>query len=247
MNLNSRDKLILIAVLVIAIWIGGILAFIKPAIDDVRTASQTLDSKEIELADLKKQIKEDENLPQQCQDAYDNVVKTAEIFYPMQAQHEAMMEVQSLLDIDSGNDDQEIQNLDMNITTASSVDLSRYVYVSPMVSTTFDTILSDEAEQANVQIESLQLGAYNMDFNFTATKSDLLTFIDNLQNRTPRSLIIDDLSVSDVSENEDDTEWVGSITMEYIMIPDFPSPDDVDKLFGDNAAPAETVDAVEAE
>ncbi|MBR1724591.1 MAG: hypothetical protein IJ723_06195, partial [Ruminococcus sp.] len=73
MNLNSRDKLILIAVLVIAIWIGGILAFIKPAIDDVRTASQTLDSKEIELADLKKQIKEDENLPQQCQDAYDNV------------------------------------------------------------------------------------------------------------------------------------------------------------------------------
>lgn len=242
MNLNSRDKLILIVVLVIAMWIGGVLLFIKPAIEAVRTASQTLDSKEIELADLKKQIKEDEDLPQQCQEAYDKVVKTAEIFYPVQRQHEAMMEVQDLLDIKKDTKEQDIQNLDMSITTASSVDLTRYVFDPEMVSTTFDEIISEQ-DEADVQIESLQLGAYNMSFNFTATKENLLAFLDSLQNKTPRSLIIDNIEVAAVGENEDDTEWMGTITMEYIMIPSFPSPDDVEELFSGDYE-TETVDAV---
>ena len=242
MNLNSRDKLILIAVLTIAIWVAGIMFFIKPAIDAVKLASQTLDAKEIELADLQKQIKEDEDLPQRCQEAYDKVVKTAEIFYPMQKQHEAMMEVQDLLDIDKKTEEQDIQNQDMSITTASSVNLSRYVYYPAMVTTTFDEIMPEDAEEA-AQIDTLSLGAYNMSFNFKAKKEDLLKFFNQIQDRTPRSLIIDSVDISDVAENEEDTVWDGTITMEYIMIPDFPSPDDVDKLFPD--APADVaVDAV---
>jgi hypothetical protein len=217
--------------------------FIKPAIEAVKTASQTLDAKEIELADLQKQIKEDEDLPQQCQEAYDKVVKTAEIFYPMQKQHEAMMEVQDLLDIKDDTKEQDIQNLDMSITTANSVNLARYVFTPSMVTTTFDEIMPEENAEENAQIESLSLGAYNMTFNFTAKKEDLLTFFDQIQNKTPRSLIIDGVEIGTVAENEDDTEWSGSISMEYIMIPSFPSPDDVDKLFANQ--PAETVDAVE--
>ncbi len=243
MDMNSRDKLILIAVLTIAIWVAGIMFFIKPAIEAVKTASQTLDAKEIELADLQKQIKEDEDLPQQCQEAYDKVVKTAEIFYPMQKQHEAMMEVQDLLDIKDETKEQDIQNLDMSITTANSVNLARYVFTPSMVTTTFDEIMPEENAEENAQIESLSLGAYNMTFNFTAKKEDLLTFFDQIQNKTPRSLIIDSVEIGTVAENEDDTEWSGSISMEYIMIPSFPSPDDVDKLFANQ--PAETVDAVE--
>ncbi len=243
MDMNSRDKLILVAVLTIAIWVAGIMFFIKPAIEAVRTASQTLDAKEIELADLQKQIKEDENLPQQCQEAYDKVVKTAEIFYPMQKQHEAMMEVQDLLDIKDETKEQDIQNLDMSITTANSVNLARYVFTPSMVTTTFDEIMPEENAEENAQIESLSLGAYNMTFNFTAKKEDLLTFFDQIQNKTPRSLIIDGVEIGTVAENEEDTEWSGSISMEYIMIPSFPSPDDVDKLFANQ--PAETVDAVE--
>ena len=248
MNMNSRDKLILVAVLVIVIWVAGILVFIKPAIDDVRTASQNLDAKEIELADLQKQIKEDEDLPQQCEEAYNNLVDTAKIFYPVQRQHEAMMEVQGLLDVKEGGE-QEIQNLDMSINVQSAVSLARYVFNPDVVETTFDDIIPSTAAETDVAIEALQLSAYNMSFNFTATKADLMTFLDSLQNKTPRSLVIDSIEVGTVSENEDDTEWTGEITMEFIMVPSFPSPDDVDTMFpaGGLAAEGETVDAVPAE
>lgn len=241
MNMNSRDRLILIVVLVIVVWVAGVMLFIKPAFGDVQTASQTLDAKEIELADLEKQIKEDEDLPQRAQDAFDTLNKTVEIFYPAQAQHEAMMNVQKLLDVDSKTSEQDIQNLDMKISTADSVDLGRYIYSPEIVSNTFDQIISDEADQTNVEIEPLELSAYSMSFNFTATKENLLTFFDNLQNQAPRSIVIDTVEVGAVGENENDTEWTGEITMRFIMVPTFPSPDDVDKL----ALPSSVEETVE--
>ncbi len=230
MNMNSRDRLILIVVLVVIIWVAGVMLFIKPAFSDVQTAGQTLDAKEIELADLEKQIKEDEDLPQQAADAYDKLNKTVEIFYPVQAQHEAMITVQKLLDVDTKTSEQDIQNLDMTISTADSVDLSRYIYSPEIVSDAFDQIISDNAADADVEIASLELSAYAMSFNFTATKANLMTFFDNLQNQAPRSLVIDTVEVGSVGENDEKTEWTGEITMRFIMVPTFPSPEDVDKI-----------------
>ncbi len=233
MKLNQRDKMLLITILVILIWVVGVMMFIKPAVESVSAASDELDSKEMELSTLQAQIKEDENLPQEVDDAYDAATELASVFYDKMLQHAAATEIQSLLDLDGDSSEQEIQNLDLSVSTMSSFTLTRYVYTAEENVTALDQIVADAtdatADTATETVDtSAEVSNYTFEFTYEATKADLMEFISNLQTNTHRSLIITDLSISNVAENEDDTVFSGSMSLNLLMVPELEDPQEVD-------------------
>ncbi len=222
MKLNQRDKLILIGVLVVLIWVVGIVVFIKPAIEAVNTASETLDSKEMELTDLSQQVEDEKNLPDEVDAAYAKSQDVASIFYPRMLQHQAMTEVQTQFDVNKDQAGQEINNLNLAITQISSISIPRYVFNPYSSSTDLDNMLDSLGTDPNAEqtVDQVQIGAlnnYTMQFTFNARKADLLTFLDNLNTNSHRSLVVNDLSISDIGENNDDTELEGSMTLDFIM------------------------------
>ncbi len=245
MKLNAREQLVLVVVLVIVVWIAGVVLFIKPSIDAVRDASNLLSDKQMELAGKQQIIKDDENLPQEVDDAYAKATETASVFYPRMIQHEAATELQSQFDLDGNGEEQEIQNLNLSISTITSANIYRYVYTPDNVNTSLDTIVSrvsDDQQTAEIQTSTIDMTAYSFSFNFTSTKKDLMQFLENLQTNSHRSLVVSSLSIATVGDNEDDTEWTGSMNLMLYMAPELPKPEDVDDK---KAVKTETVDAVE--
>lgn len=236
MKLNQRDKIILIGVLVVLIWICGVIFFIKPSIEKVSSASETLDAKEMELASLQAQIKEDENLPQEVDEAYDNASEIADVFYDKMQQHAVATEVQTQLDNDS------IKNLNLAITSEiSTISLSRYVYNRFPQETAIDVLVDsvqptgeegttdDGTVSASTEIEaSVELSNYALTFNYQCTKGDLLKFIQDIQTNSQRSLVVSSLTIADIGDNESNTEIAGTMSLDFMMIPDIPDPEDID-------------------
>ncbi len=239
MKLNAREQLVLVVVLVILIWVGGIVAFIKPSIDAVRNASQLLSDKEMELAGKQQIIKDDENLPQEVDEAYAKATETASVFYPRMIQHKAASEVQDQLD------QVEIQNMNLTVSTILAANIDRYVYNPNPVNTSLDTIVSrvnEEEAQGEIVSNSIDMTAYTFSFNFTAKKKDLMQFFSNVQTNSHRSLVVQTFSVANVDDNKDDTEWSGTMNLQLYMAPELPKPEDVDAK---KANSEETVDATE--
>ena len=239
MKLNQRDKLILIVVLVVLIWRVGIMFFIKPAIESVNAASDTLDAKEMELEGLQKRLKEEASLPDDCDKAYKEATDAASMFYPKMVQYEAATEMQNQLDVDPNAEGQEIMNQGLTITQLATTNISRYVFNEYSVSSPLDGIVSP-LEVTDVETTPTfalgSLSSYTFQFTFTAHREDIMKFIENLQNNSHRSLVVTNLSIPNMNgtgngegETEENPELEGSITLELLMVPDIMSPDDYDK------------------
>jgi hypothetical protein len=241
MKLNQRDKIVLIGILVVLIWIIGIMFFIKPAVQSVQTASQTLDAKEMELSSARALIKEDENLPQDVDDAYNKATEIASVFYDKMQQHVVATEVQSQLD------DHNIKNLNLSISQLSSKTLSKYNFDQYPTMTALDTLVdsvetstdgTEETSETAIDA-SAEVSNYTFNFSFECTKGDLLKFMQDIQTNAQRSLVVSSVSIADVGDNTDSTEISGSMALDFMMVPDLPNPEDVD----DQASA--TVDATE--
>lgn len=229
MKLNQRDKILLVGVLVVLIWVVGIMFFIKPAFESVSSANQTLDSKEMELQGLQAQIKEDENLPQEVDDAYKAAIDVANIFYDKMQQHAVATQVQTFLD------DYEITNLNLQISGMKAQDFGSYTYEPDIETTTADAMLDsvNAADPETKPVEAVapinvQVSDYVLSFSYRAQKKNLLEFLNSLPSNTHRSLVVTEMTIADVGENKDDTEVTGTITMNFMMLPNLPNPADVD-------------------
>jgi hypothetical protein len=243
MKLNQRDKIILIGILVVLIWIVGVIMFIKPAVESVQSASQTLDAKEMELASDQALIKQDENLPQDVDDAYDAATELAGVFYDKMAQHTVATEVQDQLD------EHNITNLSLTISQLSSLSLSRYTYEQFPTTTALDTLVdsvgttddgSAESVDAAADTSMVDVSNYSISFSYECTKGDLLKFLQDIQTNAQRSLVVSSVTIADVGDNTDSTEITGSMSLDFMMVPELPNPEDVD-----NAASDTTVTATE--
>lgn len=243
MKLNAREQLVLVVVLVILVWVGGFVAFIKPSIDAVREASNTLSDKEMELATKQQIIKDDENLDEDVEKAYAKATETANIFYPRMIQHKAATIMQAELDLDNDiKNGYEVQNLDLALSNLGASTVNRYVYIPSNVQTNLDTIVSKvtpaEGEAVIVQ-NNINMTAYSFSFNFTTTKKDLMQFLANLQSNEHKSIVVNGLNIGDVGENKEDTEWSGSMSLTMYMVPELPKVEEVDKK--DDAAKVDAV------
>lgn len=234
MKLNQRDKMLLIGVFVVLVWIAGIMLFIKPAIESARSASQELDSKEMELSQLQTQIKEDENLPQETQDAFDKAKNTADVFYDVMPQYEAAQTVQKMLDGgENKSSDSQIKNLNLSISELGTTSLNRFTYAPNSQSTTIDAIVDgnsgDETTTTGTAESTIDVNSYNMSFDFECNKSNLMNFLNNLETYSQKSLVINELSIADVGDNQDGSTFTGSISLTFMMVRDIPGPDEINK------------------
>jgi hypothetical protein len=234
MNLNAREKLVLVVVLVIVIWVAGIIAFIKPSIDSVKEAQNTLDQKKIELEEKKARIEEDKNLKEDIKVAYNKAVESGKIFYPRMIQHEAATEMQShfYLDGDMEKGEKEIDNDNLTVSKMTAGQLDRYIFTPTTVNTTLDNIIAQvdgPAQTVATQPTSSSLTAYKFNTHFIAKKEDVLTFMDNLLDLERKSMVIDTFTVDTVDKNEDATQWSCNMSVTMFMIPELRDPDEVNK------------------
>ena len=245
MNLNSRDKLILVVVLVIIIWVAGIVTFIKPGIDDVKSAQNTLDAKEVELAEKHEIIEKDKTLPQDIRAAYDKANETGSIFYTrMDNQYDAASTVQDLFDV-NGDGNKDIQNQNLTVSAMGVGAISKYVYTMPRtysnldnIISTYDPIVTEESETST----SSTLSTYTFSFNYIASKADIIQYVENLAQKDPKSLVLQSFAIGDIGDNQDNTEWNGSLSLTMYMIPTLKDPDIVQQEIEEGG---ETVNALE--
>jgi len=229
MNMNAREKLVLVVVLVIVIWIGGVVVFIKPSIDNVKAAQNTLDQKKIELEEKLDQIEKDKDLKERIRAAYDQAVESGKIFYPRMVQHDAatVMQNEFNTDHDEGKK-QELNNDSLSVSQISAGTLSKYIYTPTVVNTTLDNIIAqidpDSGEYASIP-STTSLTSYRFDTHFIASKEDTITFMENLLSNDQKSMVIDSFSVDDVGNNEDNTEWESTVSVTMYMIPQLKDPD----------------------
>ena len=232
MKLNYRDKVILVVAIVILAIIAGVFLFIKPAIEDVNKASDTLTQRKSQLVDLNKKIKEQEDLPQRIDKAYKEATELASKFYDFQSAQSATHTIDKLLE------KAKLENTGMSISAYSATTLSPYAYVDNGYKTQADqkaddyadgkqvaTTAEGEAQAAsadqntvtydntNVLVQNMQengtgdveIGVYNVDFTFTGSMDNIKKFCQNLV--TDKSLIISSLSIPQVDPKANaDTE-----------------------------------------
>lgn len=245
MNLNAREKLVLVFVLVVVIWIVGIITFIKPSIDDLKNAQSILDDKKVELAEKQQRIEDDKNLEQDIRVAYDKAIESGKIFYPRMVQYDAATEMQDLLNVDD-DEDQELDNDSMSISVMVPGNLSRYIYTPTVLKTKMDEIVAQMDIPSNVPAtvpSSTSLTSYTFGTHFEATKEDVQTFMENLLTNDKKSMVIQSFSVTDVGDNEDNTKWDCTMSLSMYMIPQLRDPDIVNQEIKDGK-PIVAVDAV---
>jgi hypothetical protein len=227
--MNAREKLVLVVVLVIVIWIGGIVVFIKPSIDNVKAAQNTLEQKNIELEEKRALIEADRDLKDRIRKAYEKAVESGKVFYPRMVQHDAATVMQNEFNIDHDEGKkQELANDSLSVSQISAGALSKYIYTPTIVNTTLDNIIAQidtgSSEYATVP-STTSLTSYTFSTHFVATKEDTITFMENLLNNNQKSMVINTFSVGDVGKNEDKTEWDCNVNISMFMIPQLKDPD----------------------
>lgn len=245
MNLNAREKLVLVFVLVVIIWIVGIITFIKPSIDDLKNAQSVRDDKKVELAEKLQRVEDDKNLEQDIRVAYDKAVESGKIFYPRMVQYDAATEMQNLLNVDEDKD-QELKNDTMSISTMVPGTLNRYIYNHTEIMTKIDNIVATMDVPTNVPAtvpSATSFTSYSFNTHFEATKEDVQTFMENLLNNEHKSMVINSFAVSDVGDNKENTKWDCTMSLSMYMIPQLRDPDIVNQEIKDGK-PINAVDPV---
>ncbi len=227
MKLNYRDKVLLIAVLVILVWVAGIMLFIKPAFEDLDTAKKELNTKTVELDQKQKQVKDDEDLPNRVEKAYDEVTEIRSNFYSKLTTDEVSETIDNLLDTDN------ITNDSLTISAYSSVVLQAIVANTTEMQTPIDELAqrpldgaatpTDTAADANADgtaVVSVTVPSYSVNFGFNCKLEDLQNFLDKLTTNTEKSLVVTNCNITDV--NADNVE--GTMQMVLMMMPELKNP-----------------------
>ena len=216
MELNYRDKMILIVVFVLLIIVAGFMLFIKPAIDECSQASSDLESAKVQLSELEDQVDKDKNLAAEIQTLYTSTSQVAANFYDYQVAYKATDKVRELFNVD----DVKIKNSNMTISSYGSTVLSPFAYESTATATDFDTKVdeynnasttdssaADANADANAAAEDPNaaagqtIGYYSLNIQFKSSLSGFKNFADNLTTNNEKSMVIENVSIENVNES----------------------------------------------
>lgn len=218
MKLNYRDRIVLTVVIVVLVWVAGVMLFIKPAIENLQASQAALDDAKAQRSDLQDIVDADADLPERIVVAYREVTEMTESFYSVQETQVASQLVDDLLDED------EIVNLNMNISDYTIYTLNPYVYMSnrPMSEIDEDVLKykneapvtaedamaaggEGEAETAapaatdngRVPPAAATIGSYSITFSFTGKLDDVEKFCDRLQtSNDQKTMVVNGLTYS---------------------------------------------------
>ena len=226
MKLNYRDRILLTAVIVILVWVAGVMLFIKPAIENLQDSQAALDDAKVTLSELKERNKKDENLPERIKAAYEEVTKMTETFYSIQENQVASQKIDDLLD------ENEIKNLDLNITQYTPVTLRPYAYISSEAVTDMDaevqkyieetgaepitpeTADAEAGEKGEAVAAPVVIGSYGVTLSYKGKIDDVEKFCDKMQESAKeKTMVVQSIDYKFVAETDDEgkpiTEEVG--------------------------------------
>ena len=243
MKLNYRDKVILISLLVIFVWVIGVMFFIKPKFEELDTANKEFDAQVLVLNAKKEEIAADEGLEDRVKEAYKEVTNIANNFYGKMTTDEVSTKVDELLD------DVKITNDSLNISQYGSATLA-FINGTPVeAQTEIDRIAKTELNPTEgvtevVTPEETAKGpatvpAYTIDFGFSCKLDDLKTFFENLRSNNEKSLVVTDCSIADINEET----ITGEMTLCLMMMPRMEDPLKKNAEANNSEAPAETAES----
>ena len=221
MKLNHRDRVLISIVMVAAVWLLGIFFFIVPAFQELGEKREELDNKQVELSKLNDSIEKDKDLPKRIEDAYAQSEELSKNFYEYTSTQTATDTVDNLLD------EAKVTNSKMSIGEYSITTLKPFYYVSSIKFSDFDkkaeqyegigdsstnSGASDSSnagpmqfqeENGNVIVvdpnQGIPIGNYSISLEFSGKFGDVQTFCENLYKNMPKSMVLANLSVSDVT------------------------------------------------
>ncbi len=244
MKLNYRDKVILIVLSVLLVLVGGFMLFVKPAMDDCNKASDELEAKKVELADLKEQNKKDANLKNEIKELKTKTNEVAANFYDYQIGYDANKTVYDLF----GAEGVDIDASSMQISTYGSTVLSPYLYNTKLTWTDMDMSVDSYNEMNNKDAKAADkaaknenaatatdptaaasmaaIGCYQINVEFTSSYEGFKKFAQNITTTREKSMVIKSITIDDVNgmseeeAGEEHEENVGKIsgTMQLQMI-----------------------------
>ncbi len=219
MKLNYRDRILLTALIVIAVWVIGIMFFIKPAIEDIGDAQTKLDEAKVTLSDLEQQIDADKDLDARIEEAYEQANKIAMNFYDYQEAQVATQNVDDLLDTDN------LTNLNMSISSYSTITLTPYKFSAKTVGTDVDVLVDTyemedtevaEEEEENLLLTPQTIGNYSISFEFKGELDDVKNFCEKLKSNDKKTLVLESI---EVKFDDDDMSTVsGNMTLNMIVL-----------------------------
>lgn len=255
MKLNYRDKVILIGAIVALVWVAGIFLFIKPAVEDVNKAQDTLKNKTAELKDLNDKIEKQKDLPEKIDKAYKELNEVTDKFYSYE-------DAQSVIEeIDKKLDDADLKNKNATISEYTAMTFSPYRIVDDQQHTTLDKNVDDyksgkksttddstaaatAAEDAEALVLNtnddgtgeIMIGTYDVNLTFTGSKDDIKKFCQNLV--SDKTLLVSNLSIPDVTDSKSES----TATLKMIVVKKLEDPNKIkeeDKNKDDASSKAE--------
>ena len=228
MKLTYRDKVILIALAVIAVWAIGIMYFIRPKFEDLDSANKDYDKVIVTRDKKKSEVDANSDLKERVEKAYNDVTNIAGNFYDKMDSKDVANTIDGMLDKYG------ITNTDLAISAYSSVTLAYIVAESQAADTELDKIAQGTADQQDI-VEDPKFGpvdvpAYTLQFNFNCKFEDLQAFVDSLPTNTKKSLVVTTCTIDDINEEV----ITGDMTMVLMMMPKLQNP-----LEANNEKPAD--------
>ena len=237
MKLSYRDKVILIVLLVIIVWVVGVMFFIKPKFEELDDANKELETQNGILAEKQEVIKKDEGLRERVQEAYNNVIKLADVFYDTKISETENRNTPDVSrEIDEMLDKFDIENDRLDISQYSTMVLDKVSSAPQRLVTDLDKI-ADDIHQLGQQIQAadgnvatsndpkaptgpVSVPAYTVSFGYKCELDNLKKFFDSLRSNTQRSLVVSSCSIADVKADV----VTGEITLVLMMMPRIENP-----------------------
>ncbi|MBR6045009.1 MAG: hypothetical protein IKP47_05170 [Ruminococcus sp.] len=227
MKLSYRDKVILIVLLVILVWVIGVMFFIKPKFEELDDANKEFDNQVLVLENKKNEIKADEGLEDRVREAYNEVTNITKNFYDKMTTEEVSETIDNILDED------EITNDSLSISAYGTATIDLVNSIPQDMQTEVDIIASQNANLGVTPVENSEeitseetvqgpatVPAYSVSFGFSCTMEQLQSFLDKLLTRNEKSLVVTSCTISDVNEET----ISGSMDMTLMMMPRLQNP-----------------------
>lgn len=248
MKLNYRDKVILITLLVILVWVIGVMFFIKPKFEELDTANKEFDAQVLLLNQKKEEIAADEGLEDRVKQAYKDVTNIANNFYKKMTTDEVSTKIDDLLD------EVKITNDSLSISQYSSATLA-FINGTPVeaqtdidriAKTELDTapegITEEVTQEEAVKGPPVTVPAYTVEFGFSCKLDDLKTFLENLRTNKEKSLVVTECTISDINEET----ITGEMTLCLMMMPRMEDPLKKNSQVNNDQAAASTESTAES-
>jgi hypothetical protein len=207
MKLNYRDRIILLVVVSIVILLAGFFGLIKPRYADIKDNNVKLDQVKAEWDGLDAKIQQIPTMQENIKQLYNDSKQYSDTFitngstpsFTPEALDQFMQET-----IDSCN----LQITNLEVSSASSTTLG-YYYYTPSIPTSAMLDLADlngeytkeinaKLEESNAisQRTAEDVLSQQYGIRFTASKNDLWTFMDTID-QLDKSILIESVNISD--------------------------------------------------